>query len=593
MILLVFFYSLLSRVFLGVLTTVFLWFLLGCSIATPVQKQATTTHQNSNKTLSALLTEDPDLFLSLIYANLQYPSGLDFFPFEEPQQNSTLRKSVEIYDRLAHLFPQDYYAAMRATELALLLQDKPLALRNASRFVQRSVAQDKHIQIEANYYDLYISMSFAQTTRTALAYERLREQKSDIERRENDIFQWLSVQPYTVDEKVQLAHAVYLITRDSLWITIIVQLGGQHMSDHLPLFTQLATEHPEHVALQSALVNYHLKHQNIVKSLPYLTNLLNLGPANLEVEIQARKLLISYYHQDNVAAYDQAQPHLEWLKNNSAKDKDWANYISAVTLMQTQENSEYSHKALEAFASIDDNSLYSVQAQYYSAQILVQQKQYDQALKIVMRLDKNYQSHKINRKKPLLYQPVLRNNISLLLARIYHLQDNNALALSSLEKRNHQFGGNLESVYFQGMLNVLQRQYKIAEVIFRSLLEGYPNNAEVLNSLGYILVDNFKKFNEAKPLLEKANQLSPQQPHILDSLGWLYFNLKQYDKAIQLLTQALSLNNDPEILLHLSLSFWENNQKEEAKNLIKQGLKDFPDDLKIKKTHIQFFNNPM
>lgn len=539
------------------------------------------------RSIGDTLSHNPDLLLLLMYANLQYPSGLEIHTIANPDEESLLRQAVKIYDQLAELFPNNYVAAMRAVELGLRIGDRDITLSNATRFVQRASSHSSDIQLEAWYYDLYVGLSFAESTRTAEAYWRLVRPTNYIQQHAQDLIRWLVAQPYALSDKVNLTHRVFELTGEEFWLNVMVSVGRNNIATHLPLFRQVAKSHPDNVALQSAMANYYIENHNLAQSVPYLMNLLNLSSNQITIETEARKLLISYYHQNDVQDYEKSKPHLQWLQKNAKQDANWAKYLYAVVLMQQEHRQP--NEALALFLQVDEASPYGVQANYYAAGILMQKERYDEALDRIKKIDKAYQPYELKQANQEIYHSDLRHNISLRLARIYHLKGDNTVALSVLEERHHTYGSNLESVYFQGMLNIFLHRYKVAEAIFRSLIKSHPDNAEVLNTLGYILVDNLNQYDQAKPLLEKANKLSPDQPHILDSLGWLYFHLQQYNRAIELLRQALKLHHDPEILSHLSLALWKNKQQEEASSLIKQGLNDFPNSDKIKQASEQIF----
>jgi tetratricopeptide (TPR) repeat protein len=97
-----------------------------------------------------------------------------------------------------------------------------------------------------------------------------------------------------------------------------------------------------------------------------------------------------------------------------------------------------------------------------------------------------------------------------------------------------------------------QKKYDQAESIFRSLLQSDPNDASVLNYLGYMLADRGTKVEEALQLLKKAVQLDPQNGAYLDSIGWAYFKTGQYELAEEHLRRALDrTHGDPTIHDHL------------------------------------------
>jgi len=97
-----------------------------------------------------------------------------------------------------------------------------------------------------------------------------------------------------------------------------------------------------------------------------------------------------------------------------------------------------------------------------------------------------------------------------------------------------------------------QKRYDEAEQLFKNLLAKRPNNAIVLNYLGYMLADRGMHMQEALGYLKKAVQLDPQNGAYLDSIGWLYFKMGDYDLAEANLRRASErVTDDPTINDHL------------------------------------------
>jgi tetratricopeptide (TPR) repeat protein len=136
-------------------------------------------------------------------------------------------------------------------------------------------------------------------------------------------------------------------------------------------------------------------------------------------------------------------------------------------------------------------------------------------------------------------------------------------------------------VYFlRGELYDRQKMYDKAEEQFRKALEIDPQNAAVLNYLGYMLVDHDQKLPEALKMIRQAVLLEPQNYAYLDSLGWAYFKAGQYDLAEENIRKANERNNgDPTIHDHLgevyektgklkmAVAQWERSMSEYASSL--------------------------
>ena len=97
-----------------------------------------------------------------------------------------------------------------------------------------------------------------------------------------------------------------------------------------------------------------------------------------------------------------------------------------------------------------------------------------------------------------------------------------------------------------------QKKYDEAEAAFRKILNQNPDNAAVLNYLGYMLADNNTKLDDALAMIRKAVNLEPANGAYLDSLGWAYFKLGKYDLAEDSLTKASEhMGADPTVQEHL------------------------------------------
>ncbi|HKO17256.1 MAG TPA: tetratricopeptide repeat protein [Acidobacteriaceae bacterium] len=106
--------------------------------------------------------------------------------------------------------------------------------------------------------------------------------------------------------------------------------------------------------------------------------------------------------------------------------------------------------------------------------------------------------------------------------------------------------------FLRGEFYDRQKMYDKAEEQFRKALEIDPQNAAVLNYLGYMLVDHDQKLPEALKMIRQAVLLEPQNYAYLDSLGWAYFKTGQYDLAEENIRKANERNNgDPTIHDHL------------------------------------------
>lgn len=122
-------------------------------------------------------------------------------------------------------------------------------------------------------------------------------------------------------------------------------------------------------------------------------------------------------------------------------------------------------------------------------------------------------------------------------------------------------------------------QWTQAEADFRAALELNPNQPQVLNYLGYSLVERNEKLDEALEMIEKAVETEPENGAIVDSLGWVYFQLGRYDDAVEPMEKAASLEaTDPIINDHLGDVYWAVGREVEATFQWNRALSFDPDE---------------
>ncbi len=106
----------------------------------------------------------------------------------------------------------------------------------------------------------------------------------------------------------------------------------------------------------------------------------------------------------------------------------------------------------------------------------------------------------------------------------------------------------------------------------RSFVKKRRNDPLALNALGYTLVANTDRLNEAGRYINEAVRLAPVNAAIIDSKGWLHFRTGEYELAIEYLREAYALDNDPEIAAHLGEVLWKTGEQTEAQKLWFQAL---------------------
>lgn len=119
--------------------------------------------------------------------------------------------------------------------------------------------------------------------------------------------------------------------------------------------------------------------------------------------------------------------------------------------------------------------------------------------------------------------------------------------------------------YFRGICFEQTDRWSLAEADFQKALELSPDQPFVLNYLGYSWVDKGLYLEEALDMIELAVEKRPDDGYMVDSLGWAYYRLGNFQEAVRWLEKAVSLLPDESILNdHLGDAYWKVGRKREA-----------------------------
>ncbi|MEN3792661.1 tetratricopeptide repeat protein [Fulvimarina sp. MAC3] len=120
--------------------------------------------------------------------------------------------------------------------------------------------------------------------------------------------------------------------------------------------------------------------------------------------------------------------------------------------------------------------------------------------------------------------------------------------------------------YQRGISYERRDMWDKAEADFKKALELSPDQPQVLNYLGYSWVDKNEHLEEGLDMIRRAVELRPNDGYIIDSLGWAYYRLGRYDDAVEELERAILLTpTDPTINDHLGDAYWHVDRKREAR----------------------------
>ena len=125
-----------------------------------------------------------------------------------------------------------------------------------------------------------------------------------------------------------------------------------------------------------------------------------------------------------------------------------------------------------------------------------------------------------------------------------------------------------------GFLYLNNAQYKKAKGVFEKLLERFPESSLVANNLAYIYAEYFPSkdnLKKAEKFVLNAVKVYPNQPNMLDTLGWVYYKMGDYKKSLEIFKKLRSEKLDnPGFAYHFGMCWLKNGDKEKARELLKK-----------------------
>ncbi|HGG04473.1 MAG TPA: tetratricopeptide repeat protein [Aliiroseovarius sp.] len=249
-----------------------------------------------------------------------------------------------------------------------------------------------------------------------------------------------------------------------------------------------------------------------------------------------------------------ADPNVALLYSRASEylnpDRTLATFLSASLL----EELKLHELAVETYSTIPQNDPQYFLATLARAEVLRQMDQTDEAIDVLINLAA------ANPKRPRVFQ---------ILGDTYRLQKrfeeaaeayDNAIALFQRPAQSQW------SLYFsRGISRERTGRWNQAEADFRKALELNPEQPTVLNYLGYSFVEQGENLDEALDMIKRAVAARPDDGYITDSLGWVYYRLGRYEEAVIEMERAVELKPvDPVVNDHLGDVYWAVGRHREA-----------------------------
>lgn len=277
-------------------------------------------------------------------------------------------------------------------------------------------------------------------------------------------------------------------------------------------------------------------------------------------DIDRRLALLAYQGGD----YDEAQRRFAELATS-----DEATDASLLYLADIAEQDGDTDTALAGYKRLINSSL-AVAARTRAAAILLGKKQRGDALAMI---DDYISEHP---------ERAFELNVTKANLLADHGEIDSGLALLAAALDQHPQHPSLQ--YDRAVL--LEKGGKVKESVnaLESLLKERDDDPTLLNALGYTLADHSMELSRAENLIRKSLTIMPDNPAILDSMGWVRFKRGDAKGAVEYLKRSYQLAHDPEIAAHWAEALWKTGAQQEARAVLATALARHPDSETLKKT---------
>ncbi len=271
-------------------------------------------------------------------------------------------------------------------------------------------------------------------------------------------------------------------------------------------------------------------------------------------------------------APDQAEPHFTLLLENTDRKGDAAYYLGRIAEMRKQPGTALAwYEKVSAGTQVLDGFV-------RRARVLAALKRMPEARELLAALREQY---------PPLYSRLLATEGELL------LQDSALIeALSLYDTALKQQPDDAELLYARALLHERMNRFELAEADLRKVIAANADDSRALNALGYMLTLHTNRVDDAAKLIARAYALEPDDPAILDSMGWVQFKQGKPREALLLLQKAHTLLPDAEVAAHLGEVLWTLGEKDKARSLLEAAAREDTGNRVLRDTVQRLLNTP-
>jgi tetratricopeptide (TPR) repeat protein len=317
----------------------------------------------------------------------------------------------------------------------------------------------------------------------------------------------------------------------------------------------------------------------------YLGEYLQSYPKARDVRLNYARLLV------NVKQFPEARKQFEMLVAEAPNNAD---VVMAVALLAIQAR-DYDSAETQLKRLLELNYKEPDVVRYYLGQVNEERNRYDEAISWYGQVAQGEQyinararhagilakQGKLAEARQLLQQATAQDTqqrAQFIQAEAQLLRDANQYqaAYELLGAALEKMPNSTDLLYDHAMAAEKVNRIDVLEGNLKRLIKLRPDHAHAYNALGYTFADRNERIDEAYALIDQALKLAPDDPFIMDSMGWVLYRMGRNKEALDHLQRAYKQRPDPEIAAHLGEVLWAIGQRDEAVRIWTASLKEHP-----------------
>jgi len=333
-------------------------------------------------------------------------------------------------------------------------------------------------------------------------------------------------------------------------LLIRVLLSEERRDEALAALDTFLEDAPNDADFSKLRAQFHIDEEQYDEALRLFDRVLDGSPGDGDVLFAAAVLAMQ------IEAFDKARDYLLQLRGTGNRSGD-----TAFLLGQVEEASGNLESALSWYDKVSGQN--ATNAEVRIAGIRAEQGDMERAREIMEQLRVQY--------------PNDATTLYLIEAELLREHDLQEQALQVYSTALGADPANADLLYARAMLAASMDRVDLLEHDLRQILVDDPDHVDALNALGYTLADRTDRLEEAYRFVQRALELRPDEPAILDSMGWVLYRMGEADAAEPYLRKALEQNFDAEIAAHLGEVLWELDRRDEARDVWRRALDEDPE----------------